>query len=230
MRPLVVLAIALISVSAYSQKDNEEVYTVHGQVTSFKHFMLRNVEISAKKSRTKALTDSLGQFSIMARPRDILVFKANGFQPGRRKVTEDDEYFNVNMIFVESKKNEKVAVGYGYMDEEDLTHALTNYRHSNNDFEQYSSMYNLMSAELPGARVTQSLDVFIRGSENVMKGATTNTGAALFVVDGIVANRIDYLTPRDIATITLLKGAEAAIYGSRSANGVVLISTRQGME
>ena len=232
MRTIMLAAISLITISAFAQKDKEEVYTVYGQVTSFKHFMLKNVEINAKKTRTKAITDSLGQFAIMSRPGDVLIFKANGFQPSRRKVTKDDEFFNVNMIFVESKKNEKIAVGYGYMDEEDLTHALTKFRHNNNDFERYTSMADLLKQELPGARVSDSpLSVFIRGSENVMNpGISTNTGAALFVVDGVPMDRIDMLTPRDIRSVTLLKGGEAAIYGSRGANGVVLISTKQGMD
>ena len=55
---------------------------------------------------------------------------------------------------------------------------------------------------------------------------STNTGEALYVVNGIITPDIGYLAPRDIKSIRMLKGNEAAIYGSRSANGVVLIETK----
>lgn len=90
-------------------------------------------------------------------------------------------------------------------------------------------MRDLLSRELVGVRVMDQggIKVYSQGSENVMnRDISTNTGEALFVLDGTIAQSIDFLAPRDIKSIRMLKGAEAAIYGSRAANGVVLIETR----
>jgi TonB-dependent SusC/RagA subfamily outer membrane receptor len=91
-------------------------------------------------------------------------------------------------------------------------------------------MKDLLSRELVGVRVVDQggIKVYSQGSQNVMNsGISTNTGEALFVLDGAIVPGIDFLQPRDIKSVRILKGAEASIYGSRSANGVVLIETRQ---
>jgi TonB-dependent SusC/RagA subfamily outer membrane receptor len=70
------------------------------------------------------------------------------------------------------------------------------------------------------------IKVFIRGGDSFHNlGIMENSGAAIFVLDGIVVPSIDHLQPRDVKSITLLKDAGAAIYGSRGSNGVVLINT-----
>jgi len=223
------MAISLIFTinPARAQKNKKETLRVKGSVTAFQNFYLKNVEVSSKKAKTMTTTDSTGGFEIETRSGDLLIFNANGFEPNRRKVSGEGELIQVNMILLEGKKNQKMAVGYGYIDEEDLTHAVANFNFNNNDFSKYSTMQDLLRQELPGAMVSGG-SVYTRGSQNVMNpGTSTNTGAALYVVDGIPVDQIGFLTPQMIASITLLKGPEAAIYGSRGANGVVLITTRQ---
>ena len=67
------------------QKSGGEPIKVRGTVSAFDHFTLKNAQVTAKKTKTKALTDSLGEFEIMAREGDILLFRANGFEKNTGK-------------------------------------------------------------------------------------------------------------------------------------------------
>jgi TonB-dependent SusC/RagA subfamily outer membrane receptor len=227
---LIMIALLLYGAAAKSQKSNGELVKIKGTVTAFENFVIKNAEISAKKTKSKALTDSMGDFEIMARKGDMLLFSANGFEKNKRKVTAGGEPLRVNLIMLEGQKHRKVAVGYGHMSEKDLIYALQNYSDLNNDYQKYTDMKDLLSRELVGVRVVDQggIKVYSQGSQNVMNsGISTNTGEALFVLDGAIVPSIDFLQPRDIKSVRILKGAEASIYGSRSANGVVLIETRQ---
>ena len=119
---------------------------------------------------------------------------------------------------------------YGNIYEEIISYAIVHYHNFNYDFGKYSNLSELLRAELVGSRVTDqgNIQVFIRGSELFgASGLSYNNGAASFVLDGVFINSIDFLRPWNIKSITLLKDAAGAgIYGSRGANGVVLINTK----
>lgn len=225
---VVFLAGMLISSPAFSQKNTKELMPVKGTVTAFNHFSVMNAEVVSKKTKTTTLTDSSGRFEIMAPAGDQLTFKANGFEDNRRKLQKENEPLEVNMIFQDSKKNEEIAVAYGHIRKEDLTYALEHYTDLNNDFTKYTSMEQLLQTELVGSQVMMqggALKVFLRGSDTTA-GVGGFEHAALFVLDGVPTDRIDHLNPKDIKSVTLLKGSEANMYGSRAAYGAVLIETK----
>jgi TonB-dependent SusC/RagA subfamily outer membrane receptor len=203
--------------------------TVKGTVTTFNKFHVMNAEVTARKSRSKAFTDSLGRFEIMAPSGDVLIFTANGFEKNRRKVSSNEDEISVNMILKPGEKNEKRAIAYGHMSLKDIAYPARQSRNINNDSPKFSNLRGLVQAELPEAKVTDqgSIQVFIRGRNISSFGSSENNGAALFVLDGMIVPSIDFLNPWDVTSITLLKDARySAIYGSRAANGVVLINTR----
>jgi TonB-dependent SusC/RagA subfamily outer membrane receptor len=213
---------------AGAQKKKDELIRVEGTVTAFRNLYVKNVEVTARKTKTKALTDTLGYFEIMAREGDVLIFKAAGFLDNRRKVNADRDSIAVNMVMKSEEKDRMVAVGYGHISEKDLTHASNHYENLNNDYLKYNNIAALLRAEIPGARINDQdgVRVFLRGSENVLNmQSSANRGDALLVVDGIIYDNIDFLNIEDIQSVSVLKGPEAAIYGTRGANGVVLIST-----
>ena len=225
MKKVVILIFTsiLISSSAYSQKKNKELMTVKGKVTAFSIYNLADTEVVSKKTKTKILTDSLGRFEIMAPHGDVLTFNAYGFEKNQRKVNKDNDLLEVNMILKEGKKNEEIAVAYGYIRKEDLTYAVSHYSDLNNDFTKYTSMAQLLQTELVGAQV-RGVKVYLRGAESTGIGGFDH--AALFVLDGVPTDRIDHLNPKDVKAITLLKGSQANLYGSRGAHGAVLIETK----
>jgi hypothetical protein len=226
MKKVVILIFTsiLISSPAYSQKKNKELLSVKGKVTAFSNYNLPNTEVVSKKTKTKILTDSLGRFEILAPHGDLLTFNAYGFEKSQRKVKKDADPLNVNMILKEGEKNEEIAVAYGHIRKEDLTYAVSHYSNLNNDFGKYTSMEQLLQTELVGAKVLGT-KVYLWGAES-----TTGIGgfdhAALFVLDGVPTDRVDYLNPKDIKTVTLLKGSQANLYGSRGSHGAVLIETK----
>ena len=224
---VILLAGILISSPAFSQKKKKEMMSVKGKVTAFSSYNLANTEVVSKKTKTTTLTDSLGRFEIMAPQGDMLTFIANGFEKSQRKVNKDGDPLEVNMILKEGKKNEEIAVAYGHIRKEDLTYAISHYSDLNNDFAKYTSMEQLLQTELVGAQVLNQggLKVFLRGSESTQVGGFDHS--ALFVLDGVPTDRVDHLNPKDIKTVTLLKGSEANLYGSRGSHGAVLIETKK---
>ena len=209
--------------------ETSDLLTVKGTVTAFNKYYVKNAEVTARTTRSKAFTDSLGRFEIMAPMGDVLIFKANGFEKNRRKVSAEEDENSINMILMPGEKNEKIAAAYGHMYENDIAYAFEHYSNINNDFLIYSDIKELLRAELPGARVTDqgSIQVFIRGGDIRSIGLSENNGAALFVLNGMIVPSIDFLNPQDVTSITMLNDAGGAgIYGSRGSNGVVLINTK----
>ena len=218
------MAWIIFSSPAFPQKNRKELLAVKGKVTAFSTYNLANTEVVSKKTKTKVLTDTLGQFEIMAPPGDVLTFKAYGFETNRRKVQEDSDPLEVNMIFEGDKKSEEIAVAYGHIRKENLTYALNYYSDLNNDFSKYTSMMQLLQSELVGAQVGGG-KVYLRGAEQ-STGISGFDHAALLILDGVPTDRIDHLNPKDIKSVTVLKGSEANLYGSRAAFGAVLIVTK----
>lgn len=210
--------------------ETEDFITVNGTVTAFTNYNVNNAEVTSRKTGSKAYTDSLGMFEIMAANGDVLVFRAKGFEKNRRKLSANENEITVDMILVPGEKNEKKAVVYGHMHEKDLTYALEDKNIINNDFSAYNDMRELLQASLLGTRVTDqdgSVRVYIRGRDISSVGLTENNGAAKFAVEGMIVRDVDYLNPRDVRSVRLLTGHEATrIYGSHGANGVVLIRTK----
>jgi TonB-dependent SusC/RagA subfamily outer membrane receptor len=236
----VFLSFALLSFANGQQKaikeradqlnETGDITTIKGTVTAFKNYYVKNTEVTSRKTRSNAVTDSLGMFEIMAANGDVLIFRANGFEKNRRKLSANENNITVDMILVPGEKNEKKAVAYGHMHEKDLAYALEHYNIINNDFSAYNDMRELLQAALLGTRVTDqggSVRVYIRGRDISSVGLSENNGAAQFAVDGMIVRDVDFLNPRDVKNIRLLTGHEATrIYGSHGANGVVMIRTK----
>ena len=140
---------------------------VRGTVTAFNNYYVNNVEVTSRKTKSNAYTDSLGRFEISAFGGDVLNFKANGFENNLRKVASDEDEISVNMVLVPDKKNKKLVVGYGHMIEKDLAYALEHYTDLNNDYMKYSDMKELLQKELVGVKVVDmgEIQVFMNGNE-----------------------------------------------------------------
>ena len=208
--------------------ETSDILTVKGTVTAFNKYYVNNAEVTSRKTRSKAFTDSLGRFEIMASSGDVLIITANGFEKNRRPVSANENEINVDIILVPGEKNENLAVAYGHMYEQDLAEAVELFRNNKKDIQMYSNLRGLIQAELPEATVTDrgNIQVFIRGRDSNPFGLSENNGACLFVVDNMIISSIDFLVPCNVTSVRLLKGAEATgRYGSRGVNGVVLIKT-----
>ena len=111
---------------------------VHGVLTAFNKYPVANIEVVAKKSKATTVTDSLGNFSIVCKEKDQIKIKAETFKTVSRNVDKDTDSLLINLVFMDSKKNRDLAIGYGYMSKEDLTFAAEHLQQENNEFCNFS--------------------------------------------------------------------------------------------
>jgi TonB-dependent SusC/RagA subfamily outer membrane receptor len=198
---------------------------VYGKLTAFNQYPLQNVEVTARKAKTAVKTDSLGRFSIVAKEKDVIKIKPKAFKPVTQRINEETDSLEINLIFIDSKSNRQLATGYGYIDEKDLTYAASHLEQENNEFCNYTNIFELIRGRFPGVTVSGTQAggaVYIRGATSI-----NLSSEALYVVDGAVTQNIDWIHPCDVRSIDVLKDGMTAIYGARGANGVVLIETKR---
>jgi TonB-dependent SusC/RagA subfamily outer membrane receptor len=213
---LTLIAGLLISFAAMAQNR-----VVHGRLTTFNKYPVKNVEVTSKKAKSTTVSDTMGHFSIVCLDKDIIQIKPKTFKAVTKKVNEETDSLIVNLIFLNSKSNRERAVGYGYIAEEDLNYAVEHLEDQNNDFCSYHNIFDLIRGRFSGVKVTNDA-VYIAGNRSFY-GDTR----ALYVLDGVPTENISWIAPCTILTIDILKYGDAAIYGSRGANGVVVIRTKK---
>ncbi len=194
---------------------------VHGKLTVFNTYPIQNVEVTAKKAKTAITSDSLGQFSIVCFENDIIKIKPKTFWPVNKKIGPDTDFLLINLLFIDTKSNRELAVGYGYINEEDLIYAVNHLEQENNDFCNYANIFDLIRGRFSGVMVRGG-NIYIRGS-----GSFSGQTQALYIVNAVATSSIDWIQPCQIKSIDILKDSNAAIYGTRGGNGVVLIETRR---
>jgi TonB-dependent SusC/RagA subfamily outer membrane receptor len=222
MRSLTIIACCLFfQLSSFAQTR-----VVHGVLTAYNKYPVANIEVVAKKSKATTVSDSLGNFSIVCRERDQIRIKPETFKNVSRNVNKDTDSIQINLVFMDSKKNRELAVGYGYMSKEDLTFAAEHLQQENNEYCNFPNIYELLKGRFPGVTVdgtSGSYRVFIRGTQSI-----NSSNEVLFVVDGSPAANVSGLYPCEIKSIDVIKDGMASMYGTRGSNGVILIETKRG--
>lgn len=222
---LMLLAILVSSASLYSQSR-----TVTGVVKSGTE-TLPGVNVLEKGTNNGVATDSDGKFSISVPENAVLVFSFIGMKTQEVSVGNQTS-FDVNLEADATELSEVVVIGYGTVEKRNLTSAVSAIDDKQLKDMPINSAAQALSGRLAGVQVTTAegspdADVKIR----VRGGMSINyDNSPLYVVDGVqVENALNVIAPQDIATISVLKDASVtAIYGSRGANGVVIITTKGG--
>lgn len=213
---IIILTGVLLSTSVFAQTR-----VIYGSLTVFNTYPVQNVEVTAKKAKTAIISDSLGQFSIVCFENDIIKIKPKAFQAVSQRVDPDTDSLFINLVFIDTKANRKIAIGYGYINEQDLTYAVSHLDQENNEYSNYIDIFDLIKGRFSGVTVSGSA-VYVRGLNSI-----TGQTEALYVVDGVPTSTIDWISPCEIKSIDIIKDSNAAIYGSRGANGVVIIETKR---
>lgn len=184
-------------------------------------------------------TDASGNYSIAASQGNTLVFGFIGFEAQEIPV-DGRTTLNVQLKSSASELNQVVVVGYGTTTKKDMTGSVKSLQSTDFNKGIMNSPQDLLQGKVAGVNVVSasgepgsSQSITIRGPGGVRTGSTP-----LFVLDGLALdnsstggaiNPLSFLNPQDIESIDVLKDASAtAIYGSRGANGVVLITTKKG--
>lgn len=223
------LSFLLFQLNVYSQDD---IQIVKGTVTDAKSGMpIPGANVIQQGTSNGVITNFDGEFSIEVPADAILEISYLGYAQQEIPVNAQAE-LNISLEPEASALEEVVVIGYGTQKKSDLTGAITTV--SADDLTQGGTVSNVAQAlqgKAAGVNISQnssapggSVSIRIRGSNSI-----SSTNEPLYVVDGFPTTEGVDINPNDIASIEILKDASAtAIYGSRGANGVVLITTKRG--
>ena len=197
-------------------------HIVHGIIHTLDSITLEGVDVKIKSTKEIVKTDSQGKFVAVCNQEDKLTVKAIGFYGEKIKVDEKTKLVAINMKLKPGEKQREYAIGYGYVNEKDLTSAMNVLNEKEMNFSRYNNIFDLIGSM--GAEVRNG-EIIIRGNKSFQ-----GSSAALIVVDGAVmdADNLRTLKPIDISKIDIIRDGTASIYGTRGANGVVLIETKKG--
>ena len=204
--------------------------TITGKVTEqLTNDPLTGVTVKVEGKNVGTVTDLDGNYSIAASIGDVLSFSFVGMHNATIKVASSDP-INVAMQNDDVLLDQVVVIGYGSIKRSELSGAVATISSKDLQTNVASSVSSALQGKVAGVTVTSTgggpgsgMNINIRGV-----GSINNTIKPLYVIDGVYGD-INTIDPSDITSMEILKdGAAAAIYGSRAANGVVIISTKGG--
>ncbi|MEZ0485201.1 SusC/RagA family TonB-linked outer membrane protein [Fibrella aquatica] len=200
-----------------------------GTVTNEAGEVLPGVNVVEKGTSRGAITDKNGKYSLAAGRQATLVFSFIGYT--RKEVSVGTQtVINVSLVTDPMALNEVVVVGYGTQKKSSLTGAVSSVSPKDLKALPVISATQALQGRVPGVSVTNNSSP---GSAPVVRirgvGSVSLNPNPLYVIDGIPSGGLNNIDPKDIESLEVLKDASAAaIYGSRAANGVVLITTKKG--
>ena len=204
-------------------------HIVHGVVHAFDSIPLIGAEIYVKSSELSVITDQQGNFAVECNPKDRLKISAQGFSSKNVKISNKVRLVAINLKLNHKKgqpseEMQQYAIGYGYVRERDRTTSVTTLSKNEAAFSRYNNIYEMIEGQFPGVEV-RNQEIIIRGNTSF-----NSSSAALIVLDGVIvqSDMIRNLRPVEVKNINVIKDGSAAVYGSRGANGVVIIETRKG--
>jgi TonB-dependent SusC/RagA subfamily outer membrane receptor len=227
---ILLLSIFMItsSVSSFAQKSGKKYY-ITGQVLDINNKPVSGAMVLIDNKSSGVITDDKGMYKVKIKAdaaiisilnlssglmneeingRIVINFKLNNVIPQEETVKQ------------ENPDNEVVNIGYGYARKKDLATSVGNINGQNTKYASYQNVYEMIQGEIPGVLVT--------GKKITIRGIATINGSSdpLVLVNSVEidSNTLDTIDPRLVKSINILKGTAAAIYGSRGANGVILIT------
>lgn len=219
MKTRVILTISLIGVFIQTAAQDR---VVNGVVTSFENIPLFGASIKARSTKQVVLTDSIGRFTITCPAEEMILVSARGFYKQKVKLNQATKFAAVNLKIKPGEKNREYAIGYGKVSESDKLYASTNLTDSDADFSSYSNIYDLIHARFPGVQVING-EIIIRGTQSFI-----GSNSALIILNNMPVDNVTLsgIRPNEVKSIDIIKDGGAAVYGSRGANGVIIIETK----
>lgn len=226
-RRLLLLIVSVLCSMAYA---GAQQITVSGKVTDEEGNPLPGTAVLASESGEGTITDGNGDYSISLKKASDLVFEFLGFEPQTVRA-EKSRVLNITLRQDATLLEELVVVGYGTQKKANLTGSVATV-----NFDEKMSSRPVVNASTALTGLSAGVQVQQAsgkpgddsGTIRVRGTGTLNSNNPLVLVDGIEWN-MNHVNTEDIASITVLKdAASAAIYGSRAANGVILVTTKQG--
>jgi TonB-linked SusC/RagA family outer membrane protein len=220
---LLLLTFSLVSV-VYGQQ------TINGKVIDAEsNSPIPGATVILKDRKIATNTDFNGLFSLSGiLPEDVLIFSSIGFKTIEIKVG-DNTNFQISLQEQISSLDEVVVVGYGSQLKKEVTGAVSVISSETIENIKPTRIEQALQGQVAGVNITSQSGAPGAGLDIRIRGISTNgDNRPLILVDGNVIEELSVINPSDIASISVLKDASAGIYGTRAANGVILITTKTG--
>ena len=221
------LATGFVIPSYGQKKSNNKIIT--GYVTNLNHSPVAGASIMINKKNSGVVTDERGFYKVRIKP-DAISIGVYSLTYGRVEEIINQRT-RINFTFSSSipvknisqsdnenhEDEEEINIGYGTRKRRNLTTSVSKIDGTDNRFNSYNSVYDMLQGTVPG--------VMVKRNQILIRGFSPNAGnlEPLYVVDGTPVSSIEDISPQMVKSIAVLKGPAGAIYGSRGANGVILI-------
>jgi TonB-linked SusC/RagA family outer membrane protein len=224
----------IVSPGPSSSTGTAQDVTVTGRVVDSKGEGLPGVTVVAKGTTAGISTGPNGEFTLKVPQGSTLVFSYVGFLTQEVPTTSGTTTYNVTLTTDNKQLDDVVVIGYGTVQRSELTGSVSSVSAQQIKDIPVNSAAEALTGRLAGVQLTSSegtpganVRIRVRGG-----GSITQDNSPLYVVDGIqIENALAVISPQDIASVDVLKdAASTAIYGARGANGVVIITTKNGIE
>lgn len=209
---------------------NAQQKIVSGKISDSSGMPISNVSVTVKGKQGKGtISNDKGVFTISANANDMLFFTSIGYSDYEQKVGIANT-ITITLSGTTAKMEEVVVIGYGTVRKKDLTGAVSSIKGSDIKAQGVSDITRALQGKLPGVTIESAGGDPGSGTRILIRGVgTLGNSAPLYIVDGVPVSNINNIASQDIESLDVLKDASAAaIYGSRAANGVVLITTKSG--
>ena len=216
--------------SVMASVDQDQVIKVKGQVVDGQGEPLIGATVKAKGSEERAVTDMDGNFEISVKANATLLVTYLGFEEKEIAVRSRAVLGTIQLTSATNLLNQVVVVGYGTQKKADLTGSVAIVDADEMKKVSHSNISSMLEGKVAGVQITSDGQPGADPSVRIRGIGSFGSTAPLYVIDGVpMGTTIRDFSPNDIATIQILKDASAgAIYGSRAANGVVIITTKNG--
>lgn len=225
------LLLVLLPLALYGQRSGKKI-TITGNVTGINGNPVRDAVIFIDKVKTDVVTDDQGNYRIRVKPdaREILVFTLPGGAAeeqinGRTRI----DFVLKNASGQQADKPAVSGIRPGNRQGEPSGKKESNpdrieYDQQSSTNATFQSIYDMIRGRFPGVEVSgKSIKVMGSSSLNV-------SSEPLFVVDGVIVNTIEDISPQNVRSIEVLKGPDATVYGARGSNGVIIITRITGKD
>ena len=207
--------------------------TVSGTVSNVQGELLPGVTIVVKGSQNGTITGNDGMYSLAHVPEEgTLVFSFVGMKPVEVPVA-GKTVIDISLEDQTIGLEEVVAIGYGTQKKREVSGSITNVSEKNFNKGVNRTAVDLLQGKVPGLIITQGSGDVTSDQTVRLRGTSSLTGSSspFVVIDGVPGLSLNAVSPQDIESVSVLKDASAAaIYGSRSASGVIMITTKKGRQ
>jgi hypothetical protein len=206
---------------------NAQTVQVSGRVVIFDSIPIHNANVHVLSSKVDIKTDHQGAFACECNSKDKIIITADGFSKKALKVKKSKKIDGmINLKMAKIPNAQEIAIKKGHILQVDAFKKLAKKHSGAKDYSKYTTVMDIIRNEFSSLQIVNG-EIIIRGPSSFI-----GSSAAQIEIDGVMTtySALDNLSPNNIASIIVIKGSDAAIYGLRGGNGVISIKTKRSSD